>query len=39
MKNKHSIIITFLTIITISLTGCSKYEKDKSYDTDLYGSY
>lgn len=20
-------------------TGCSKYEKDKSYDTDLYGSY
>lgn len=39
MKNKHSIIITFLAIITISLTGCSKYEKDKSYDTDLYGSY
>ena len=26
-------------IITVSLTGCSKYEKDESYDTDLYGSY
>lgn len=38
MKNKFS-IITLLAIITISLTGCSKYEKDKSYDTDLYGTY
>lgn len=38
MKNKFS-IITLLAIITISLTGCSKYEKDESYDTDLYGSY
>lgn len=38
MKNKFS-IITLLAIITISITGCSKYEKDKSYDTDLYGSY
>lgn len=38
MKNKFSIII-LLAIITISLTGCSKYEKDKSYNTDLYGSY
>lgn len=38
MKNKFSIII-LLAIITISLAGCSKYEKDKSYDTDLYGSY
>ena len=38
MKNKFSIII-LLAIITISLTGCSKYEKDESYDTDLYGSY
>lgn len=38
MKNKFSIII-LLAIITIFLTGCSKYEKDKSYDTDLYGSY
>lgn len=38
MKNKFS-IITLLAIITISLTGCSKYEKDKSYDTNLYGSY
>lgn len=38
MKNKFS-IITLLAIITISLTGCSKYEKDESYNTDLYGSY
>lgn len=38
MKNKFS-IITLLVIMTLSLTGCSKYEKDKSYDTDLYGSY
>lgn len=38
MKNKFSIII-LLAIITISLTDCSKYEKDKSYDTDLYGTY
>lgn len=38
MKNKFSIII-LLAIITVSLTGCSKYEKDESYDTDLYGSY
>ena len=38
MKNKFGIII-LVAIITISLTGCSKYEKDKSYDTDLYGSY
>lgn len=27
----------FLLITT--LTGCSKYEKDESYDTDLYGTY
>ena len=32
MKNKFSIII-LLAIITVSLTGCSKYEKDESYDT------
>lgn len=38
MKNKFSIII-LLAIITVSLTGCSKYEKDESYDTDLYGTY
>ncbi len=38
MKKKFG-IITLLTIITISLTGCAKYEKDSSYDTDLYGSY
>lgn len=39
MKNKFSIIIVFLAIITMSLTGCSKYEKDESYTTDLYGTY
>ncbi len=38
MKNKFS-IITLLAIITISLMGCSKYEEDKSYYTDLYGFY
>ena len=39
MKNKLSIMIVFLVIVTISLTGCSKYEKDESYSTDLYGYY
>lgn len=39
MKNKFSITVTFLAVMIISLTGCSKYEKDESYSTDLYGSY
>lgn len=39
MNNKFGIVITSLATITIFLTGCSKYEEDKSYDTDLYGSY
>lgn len=39
MKNKFSVIIAFLTILIISLTGCSKYEKDESYPTDAYGTY
>lgn len=39
MKNKISITIILLAIMIISLTGCSKYEKDESYTTDLYGSY
>lgn len=39
MKNKISITIILLTIIIISLTGCSRYEKDESYTTDLYGFY
>lgn len=30
---------TVLILIAISITGCSKYEKDTSYDTDLYGTY
>lgn len=37
MKNKCKIIIIFLAIMT--LTGCSKYEKDTSYTTDLYGTW
>ena len=39
MKNKLSVTIILLTIMIMSLTGCSKYEKDNSYTTDLYGSY
>lgn len=39
MKNKFSVTIILLAIMTISLTGCSKYEKDESYTTDLYGTY
>lgn len=39
MKNKFSVAIILLVIMIVSLTGCSKYEKDKSYTTDLYGTY
>lgn len=39
MRNKFSVAIILLVIMIISLTGCSKYEKDESYTTDLYGSY
>lgn len=39
MKNKFSVTIILLVVTIISLTSCSKYEKDKSYSTDLYGSY
>ena len=39
MKNKLSVTIILLTIMIMSLTGCSKYEEDNSYTTDLYGSY
>lgn len=39
MKNKFSVTIILLTIMITSLTGCSKYEKDESYTTDLYGTY
>ena len=39
MKNK-SIIFLVISICTIfTLAGCSQYEKDLSYDTDLYGTY
>ena len=39
MKNKLSVTIILLTIMIMSLTGCSRYEEDNSYTTDLYGSY
>lgn len=39
MKNKFNVTIILLAIMIISLTGCSKYEKDESYTTDLYGTY
>lgn len=39
MKNKFSVTIILLAIMIISLTGCSKYEKDESYSTDLYGAF
>lgn len=34
-------IFSFIILISITFTftGCAKYEKDESYDTDLYGSY
>lgn len=40
MKNLKNIIFLIILIsIIFTLTGCAKYEKDESYDTDLYGSY
>ena len=39
MKNKLSVTIILLAIMIMSLTGCSKYEEDNSYTTDLYGGY
>lgn len=36
---KFLVVFSFLTIIATSLTGCAKYEKDNSYNTDLYGTY
>lgn len=39
MKNKFSVTIILLAIMIISLTGCTKYEKDESYSVDLYGTY
>lgn len=37
MKSKFIILLSFM--LTITLTGCNKYEKDISSNTDLYGSY
>lgn len=38
--NKKFLIFLFISIFTtFILTGCSKYEVDSSYTTDLYGSY
>lgn len=39
MQNKLSVTIILITIMIMSLTGCSQYEKDESYTTDLYGGY
>lgn len=36
MKNK---ILAVLILSTITLTGCAKYQKDESFDTELYGTY
>lgn len=33
------IILMVLLLSMFAITGCSKYEKDTSYDTDFYGSY
>jgi len=37
MKNKFKVVVILLLITT--LTGCNKYEKDTSYNTDIYGTY
>lgn len=37
MKSKFIILLSFILIIV--LTGCDKYEKDVSLNTNLYGSY
>lgn len=36
---KKMLMLTFLLLSIFVITGCSKYEKDNSYDVDLYGSY
>lgn len=36
MKNK---IVVVLILTTIMLTGCAEYQKDESFDTELYGTY
>jgi hypothetical protein len=36
MKKNYLTMVLFLLI---SLTGCTKYEEDISYETDLYGTY
>lgn len=38
MKKKMLMLISLLLSIFV-VTGCSKYEKDTSYNTDLYGTY
>lgn len=39
MKNKTIILLIVSICVIFILTGCSKYEKDSSYDTDLYCTY
>lgn len=36
---KKMLMLTILLLSMFAITGCSKYEKDTSYDVDLYGSY
>lgn len=38
MKKKMFMLISLLLSLFV-ITGCSKYEKDNSYNTDLYGTY
>ena len=38
-RGKNLFTLILLISIIFTFTGCSKYEKDTSYDTDLYGSY
>lgn len=39
MKNGFFVLILVSIVAMIIITGCSKYEEDTSYDTDLYGKY
>lgn len=38
-KSKKILSLIILTSTIFTFAGCAKYEKDESYDTDLYGSY
>ncbi|MDE7435026.1 MAG: hypothetical protein K2N01_04285 [Lachnospiraceae bacterium] len=38
MKNRFLVLLVSIAVMTI-IAGCSKFEEDTSYDTDLYGTY